>query len=567
MQDAVRDAPPELPEADVLELLAAAPQEPADRAAYLALIGQDAQRQALDPDGSLLALAYRAATPHVRERLRTVMATAGDADVIRVVVTGDQRDRLAETTYDELDYLGHQLAQHRRWDELRRLARDLPLAKAVAAAEFLPEEDRTGRSSEELRATIERLPGDRLIEYYTEGLELCASFSPDSSELAVRSEIFETWRSIRVCVDTFHIGTRRVTRHYDKGGRGGREDARSVLHLGDEIVTRRGWEGNHQVVRVMPDHKVLSPPGSITDVRRSSGGAVAVYPLGLAFVDPGASTLRYQPVPRFSETQNGAGLLLTGPATALATLPDARLIALFTVHGIHVLDEDGAVVNERVRPVTIGHDGRFKPALSFLSPESLAVHQYTNTDLGQCTERWKLTPSGGLRRTAHHDSGSVRERWSLQNWQRLRLDDAFAARITASDGKSLDADFPWLSGGPADLQTIPKFPTHRSLLTVAPYGDMFVTYIDGASLGPVVEVHSPHLPTARELLERPLVKCSPLDLRNVRELRKEIGDPAVRDALDLLAARLAERFGDEIALGGTNPVPDGGPHDIALGGT
>ncbi|MGP3970103.1 hypothetical protein [Streptomyces sp. 6N223] len=46
------------------DLLAAAAAEPRDRAAYLTLIGQDAQRQALAPDGSLLALAYRAAPAH-----------------------------------------------------------------------------------------------------------------------------------------------------------------------------------------------------------------------------------------------------------------------------------------------------------------------------------------------------------------------------------------------------------------------------------------------------------------------------------------------------------------------
>lgn len=66
-QEAVRTA--ELTDPDVLELLAVAPAEPADRAAYLVLIGQGAQHRALDPDGSLPTLAYRTAVPETRERL------------------------------------------------------------------------------------------------------------------------------------------------------------------------------------------------------------------------------------------------------------------------------------------------------------------------------------------------------------------------------------------------------------------------------------------------------------------------------------------------------------------
>ncbi len=47
------------------------------------------------------------------------MAAEGDTAVIRVVVTGDPRDRIAEMADDELDYAGHQLAEHHRWDQLR----------------------------------------------------------------------------------------------------------------------------------------------------------------------------------------------------------------------------------------------------------------------------------------------------------------------------------------------------------------------------------------------------------------------------------------------------------------
>jgi hypothetical protein len=65
---------------------------------------------------------------------------------------------------------------------------------------------------------------------------------------------------------------------------------------------------------------------------------------------------------------------------------------------------------------------------------------------------------------------------------------------------------------------------------------------------------------------RLLVRSTPRDLQRVRELRAGIGDPAVRNALDLLATCLGERFGGDIALGdGTGAISAGDATDIALG--
>lgn len=223
-QEVVRARAAELPEADVLDLLAVAPEEPADRAVFLTLIGQRGQRRALDPDGALLALAYEAAGPEVRERLRAAMAAEGDGDAVRAVVTGEQRDRVAGMSREDLDYLGRQLAEHGRFDELRRLALDLPPAEAVAAARLLPPRERTGdtaafltalaeRSPERLRATVDRLPRESVTLHEIEASYLRASFSPDSSELAV---CYWPWRvrKPKIQVLTIRIGTGGVTREY-----------------------------------------------------------------------------------------------------------------------------------------------------------------------------------------------------------------------------------------------------------------------------------------------------------------------------------------------------------------
>lgn len=266
-QDAVRAVAGKLPDPDVLDLLAAAPAEPADRVAYLTLIGQGAQRQALDPDGAFLALAYHAAAPEVRERLRTVMAAEGDADVIRVVVSGDQRDRIAEMSDGELGYLGHQLAEHRRWDELRRLIRDLPVPKAVAAAQLLPEEEYpendaallsmlAERSAPQLLATVERLPATRLITHDTGGSYLGASLSPDLSEVALRYGIWKRGQHNEIHVETLRIGTGETTHRFRGNPLRHVDSENSILHLGDEIVIRlEDDDHRHQIVRVVPDRK------------------------------------------------------------------------------------------------------------------------------------------------------------------------------------------------------------------------------------------------------------------------------------------------------------------------
>ncbi|WUI00849.1 hypothetical protein OHR68_03245 [Spirillospora sp. NBC_00431] len=542
VQDAIRETTGDLPEADVLDLLAAAPEQPADQAAYLALIGQDAQRQALDPDGSFLALAYRAATPETRERLRTAMAATGEADVIRVVVTGDQRDRATEMTHEELDYLGHHLAEHHQWDELRRLTRDLPLAKAVAAARLLPAQERTTPLApvpEQLRRTIERLPRDRRITHQIApgtgevGL-VAASFSPDLSELAL--SYGTTSRDI---VKSLDIATGEAVRHFSKGNRGEEKNfPHSVLHLGDEILDLHRWKSGYRVLRVMPDIVPICEGsgfvgGGFGALRRSSRGAVTMGRAGLKFIDPGADEPRFQLVPQFSGKTTEPWLYQRGLLELVATLPSSRLIAFF-FDDLFVLNEDGRVLHKISKSHIKDHS---YTALSFLSPRRLAVNGLTANPGKECTEIWDVPPDGPWRLTERR-MGALRKRWPREKWRGLPLEPAFAARVITSHV-------------PSGFQDV---------LTVAPGADMTVTATAG---GAAVEVESPHLPAARALLERPLLRSSPKDLQHARRLRTKITHPGVRDALDLLSSHLADRFGGDIALG-TGPMSAGGPTDIAL---
>lgn len=563
VQDAVRAVAGSLPEADALELAAAAPAVPADRAAYLALIGQGAQRAALDPDGSLLALAYRAAAAEVRERLRAVMAAEGDSEVIRVVVSGDQRERVAEMSRGEVDYLAGSLAEHGRWGELRRLALDLPLDRAVAAARLLPADERTGDGAEllavlaggdpeALRGTVERLPRER---YTVHGFDcdgnLLASFSPDSSELAVRSHRWGKKKSF--AVETLRIGTGAVTRRFEDRALPGIAFS-TVLHLGDEILLDEYGVKPQRIIRAAPDRRllelppVLGPRSGIGDVRRSSRGAVVLLPGGLGFADRGAKQLRYVPVPRVGDYASPA-------ISTLATLPAHGLVAVFSqiTERLLILDEDGEVLDEQPPWAYLG--GRFSPALTFLSPGSLAVHEYANASwptARQHVHRCSFTGRDGAPAAGAPQVTPNRTRWLPEEWNSRWLDDEFARRIMAHpDGRGR------LRDGLSWLQSKDERDRWRWFLTADAGKDVFVTTEHGK-----LEIHSPLLPAARALLEQPMVRCTLKDLQRARELHAGIGGPDVLAALDLLAHCLVERFGGDIELGSAGR---GDPTDIALG--
>ncbi|WP_049580948.1 hypothetical protein, partial [Streptomyces sp. SBT349] len=567
VQDALRAVAAGLPEPDVLELLAVAPGEPAERAAYLALIGQDAQRMALDPEGALLALAYRAAGPEVRERLRGVLAAGGDTEMVRVVVTGERRDRVAELSHEELDYLGRQLAEGGRWDELRRLAADLPLAGAAAATRLLPEAERVGEGGEllsllaaqdpeRLRATAERLPRERETAYPASGGMWRASFSPDGAELAVRCTPWGEGEANRLDVWAFRIGTGEST-HILPGGRKwlprGSFDSRDVLlHLGDEILLVHRGSGGNRVVRLGPEPRTLTGDAPIPVLRRTSGGAVLPTPRGLAFADRGAGELRQVVVDGFPPVGTARGQCV------LATLPEAGLVAVLGTDVCVVTDERGTVLHRITTavpdsPSPASYD-RPLPALSFLGPETLAL-QWTsflrrNGTSELTTETWSLPPGGTPRMTARHP-GPARTRWSLEEWRRAPLDPAFAASVFSTTQLETDPagghPLPWFDG---EFPTDPGDSFRGQFLAMAPGGDTIAT-----GQGRSLTVRSRHLPTARGLLERPLLHVRPQDLAAVREVRPEIGDADVRGALGLLAACLEHRLGGDIALTtGAGPV-------------
>jgi hypothetical protein len=108
-----------------------APAEPHQAAMFFLLTGQEEQYRVADPDHSLLAPAYEAASEDVRSRVRA--RVAGDPDLVRVLAGTVRRGRLARLSEREAAYLVDGFAGRRDWAGLWTLAKDLPVVDAVAA--------------------------------------------------------------------------------------------------------------------------------------------------------------------------------------------------------------------------------------------------------------------------------------------------------------------------------------------------------------------------------------------------------------------------------------------------
>ncbi|MFI6345129.1 hypothetical protein [Streptomyces sp. NPDC050560] len=586
-QDAIRAVAAELPPRDARDLLAAAPREDTERAAYLALIGQHERRRALDPGNGLLALAHRGADEDTRRRLRAALADTGDFVALHAVITGDSRDRIAELPTAELGHLARRLARHGRWRELRALAFDLPLVHAAAVAALLPPEHRGGERGHVLErlafAGLSGYLGDvvRQLEgrAYTElwrprdtAWWVTGSFSPDGTELALAAHTYPRPPELKLVeVHTVDLASGRTETRFSEHVP---NDAtvEGVVHLGGEVLLQLvGAEPGERHTTVV--RTAAGPPvrhalrDRISGLRRSAdGGALGLSTDGvLVFVRPGTDRPRPGPGAPFGHGSDGLPYDgMTAAVTGTATFPAHGLFAAVQHGRAVVADEDGLVVAEFALG-TGGTEGplRSSPAVTFVSPTRIAVcHLGKGPDGGPAlhTEIWDF--AGRPRRVDAHD-GRPLDKWPLDFWQGLPLDGVFAGRLFCDDTATrLHRDAPLLVGASAgapsaDVRRFVALSPRHDALAVQAVSDR------GGDHTMRVELYAPHPPAARELMRLPLLHATPRDLDEARRVRARMYDPAVRDALALLEYCLTERLGGGTGSGDESPTADG-PRDTAV---
>ncbi|WP_131804133.1 hypothetical protein [Pseudofrankia sp. BMG5.36] len=112
----------------------------ADRAAYLVLTDQWDRYHESDPDGRLLAAAYRARPASGRDRIRAA-CQRGRVDTLQILVGDDRRAGVRDLNAETADYLLESLISAGRCQEAWSLVFDLRFEWGLLAAARLRDAD------------------------------------------------------------------------------------------------------------------------------------------------------------------------------------------------------------------------------------------------------------------------------------------------------------------------------------------------------------------------------------------------------------------------------------------
>ncbi|WP_405088329.1 hypothetical protein [Microbispora sp. NBC_01389] len=258
-----------------------APRDPVRRVVFFLLTGQPEQYHGMDPDGSVLALAYAAVAPKTRTRMQQAMLTSGQLNLVRIIVGTDRRARIQKMSEGELSYLAEQLASRDEWADLWSLIQDLSIAVGVRIIKlfdrWMPRDDDSRRIFNLYRKTdpavLERAFTQmkkkwpvalRQATIHFQGRVNDVSFAPDAPLLAVAGS-----STIAGVID---LTRARLVERYDGFG----SSVGRVLHVGGGAFVAGERTNNAQrpckIIRCKNGkHQTLfETPGSVTSFALTS---------------------------------------------------------------------------------------------------------------------------------------------------------------------------------------------------------------------------------------------------------------------------------------------------------
>ncbi|TYK52556.1 WD40 repeat domain-containing protein [Actinomadura decatromicini] len=521
-----------------------APSDPVRRALFYLLTRQPGQLRALDPDAGLLSLAYAAAPGEDRARVRDAMLTAGDLDLVRVIVGDDRRARFAAMPAAEARYLAERLAVRRDWPALWALVQDLPVTAAIELVRlfdgWLPRTDEERRlfgllreaDPEAVAAGAASLGGLRRTavpqaSLLFHGRVNDVSFAPDGPFLAVAA--------MTKAAGVFDLRTAELIARYDAFN----SSVGRVLHLGDGTIVA-GEQPNHgqaecRLLRCSPGRvrELHTTPGAVTSLaltRRDGSFAAATRSGDLLLGAPGGE-LRVQPLAEL-------GLGRRQWPRLIAAHRGSGRIALLG-RSVHLLDEAAESATTMFPGTALVH-------AEFLDAENLV-----------CARQDGTITRASLR--ASPDAAYVPEaRTQVPGFAGLGVQDR-TGRVIVADGSG---DLHLLRGAELDAVGVlaaPR-PGKPTGLTLSPDGEFLaVGHRNGR-----VDLYDLALHTVPELIRHPVADLVPRDLGLVEAFAAEPGvGGKARVALDLVRACLEHRFRFDVELGAAERLK-AGEHDISL---
>ncbi|WP_026400794.1 hypothetical protein [Actinomadura rifamycini] len=517
------------------------PRDPVRRAWLFALTGQDRQRRALDPDGSLFALAYAAAPPDERARARGALLAAGDLDAVRRVVSGERRAHVADMAGEELAYFGERLAERCEWDALWSLVRDVPLESGAALVPLFGgwrPRDEDGRrlfglyrgvTPESVRAALERFRGGLAARPAKTEFRMPAgihhlSFSPERSDGRSGGPLLAVSCLDRI-VRVLDPRTGETVRRH-----GGFRSAGRVLLLPDGAVLAGAGEhaGPHRLFRCAPDggwtvHGVGGPVTSLTRTGDGAGFAAVTTAGELVLGGPDGRDVTVRSLAAF-------GLDPRLRPRAVVAHPGTPRLAVVD-RAVHLLDPAGG-------PAEILHPAERPVRAAYADADTVAVAErngaVTFLPAGGGAERAVLRCEGGCAGLATIHRGVA----AADIHGGLHLVDADRPGAAAPHVASLPG-----------VTCVVASPSGALVAVGHVYGeltvyDMRLRELGGALGRPLAELLPRHADLAAAAPERP-------------------ADPDVRALLDLFRAALHHRFRFDVEVGG-DVRPAGGEHDIGL---
>ncbi|HEY8478615.1 MAG TPA: hypothetical protein VIL71_02185 [Spirillospora sp.] len=529
-----------------------APEDPVKRALFFVVTGQPEQYRAIDPDGSLLSLAYASASSRDRARLQEVMVGAGDLDLVRVIVGDDRRARIPAMNLGEIRYLGEQLAARREWEELWALVQDVSIVSGTDLIGlfdgWVPRGDDARRIFEmyletdrhSVEAALRHFPSGgmplwRQAKLLFRGRVNDVSFAPDGPYLAVAG-------SERVA-GVFDLRTGGLVERYT----GFASSVGRVLHLGDAtLVAGERTNRNDRECKVVlcadgGARTLHTTRGSVTSLAAmdESGSFAAATRAGdVVLVGPGGEPVTAVPV---------RSLRLSGRwPRAIAAHPASRRIAVLS-RGLSVAETAAAEAAERrsrtAKPFTV---------IGQASDVTMEQVAFVDADTLVCAARHgdvKLVRQSGaglmeIARTVVAKLGGLAA--SPATGEAVIADRS--GRVTVYDGATLE---------PRESHTSETSHGYTGA-TISPTGD-FLAVGDAAGHADLFDLRVREMP---EILRRPLVDLVPRHLGIVGSVLASCPRP-VKAALQLLHACLEHRFRFDIEIGDAVQLT-AGEYDISL---
>lgn len=519
------------------------PDGPLQQTVFHLLAGQTEQHRALDPDGSLLADAYRAASGETREALRQAMVGSGDLDMVRVVV-GDRRDRGADLTAAEAGDLARHLAAGGRWEELWRLALEVPIVLAVSIVGLFrgwePDGEEARRLFRRLADPRARLAATRLeptirhVRINPPSHFPRLSVAPDGSRVAVLCAEHLLERGPLLQVYELPGGTLAWSRELV----GMQPSSHHVLQLdGVVVVTDDHWAGHfRRFLKVSDGGQELTyscPYASQDELVRLPDGFVATALDRIVLGSATGEVTRTLPLSDLSVHATGRG-------HRLASWPRA---GRFAIGGRRL-----ALADQDARLVAVSSRATDVSSVAFTGPDTLVTSERA-TDEHVSLTCWtrdgdELVPARSTtRRTAA--------------WRPALAVIPALGRIIMSGpdlvaGLWLEQDTLAPAEPPVGFRDVPAHSLEWQGGWVAVHRR---PGLDLYRFAPAPELLEP--------MTRPMGTMRPGELASVASAEQEVGDPDHRLLLGLVRACLEHRFATEVEIAPGWPVLPG-EHDIRI---